>query len=46
MYVCIYISNDAVSLQNARCAAEQTQTVTREAPTITVLPGNNHLQIL
>lgn len=24
---------------NARCAAEQTQTVTREAPTITVLPG-------
>lgn len=40
------MSNGAVPLQNARCAAEQTQTVTREAPTITVLPGNNHLQIL
>lgn len=27
-------------MQNARCGAEQTQTVTREAPTITHIPGN------
>ncbi|GAU47874.1 hypothetical protein TSUD_404460 [Trifolium subterraneum] len=26
-------------MQNARCSAEQTQTITREAPTITHLPG-------
>lgn len=26
--------------QNARCGAEQTQTVTRQAPTITHVPGN------
>jgi len=27
-------------MQNARCGAEQTQTVTRQAPTITHIPGN------
>jgi len=31
-------------MQNARCSAEQTQTVLREAPTITHLPGNCWLQ--
>ena len=30
-------------VQNARCGAEQTQTVTREAPTITHLPGNSYI---
>ncbi|KAK7812624.1 hypothetical protein CFP56_007418 [Quercus suber] len=29
------------SALNARCGAEQTQTVTREAPTITHIPGNS-----
>lgn len=32
-------------LQNARCGAEQTQTVTREAPTITHIPGNSYFLV-
>ncbi|XP_008218704.1 PREDICTED: uncharacterized protein LOC103318997 isoform X1 [Prunus mume] len=34
------------SASNARCGAEQTQTVTREAPTITHLPGKEKSPLL
>ena len=32
-------------MQNARCAAEKTQTVTRMAPTITHIPSNSYFRV-